>query len=38
VELVKIHGISVRHDETMKDDGHPPLLAKSRRANLPCFA
>src|ERR1035438_3224681 len=34
VKLVEIDGVPVRHDETVKDDGHPPLLPKARRANL----
>src|ERR1035438_8588450 len=37
VELVEIDGITVRHDQTMKHNGHPALLAEACGSNLLCF-
>jgi hypothetical protein len=34
VELVKINRIAIRHNQAVKDDSHPPLLAEARRTNL----
>jgi hypothetical protein len=34
VELVEVHGIAIRHDEKVEDDGHSALLAESRRPDL----
>ena len=34
MELVEIDGVTVRHDEAMKNHRHPPLLAEARRSNL----
>jgi len=38
VELVEIDRVAVGHNQAVKDDGHPPLLAESRRPDLLCFA
>jgi hypothetical protein len=38
VELVEIDGVTVRHDEPMKDNSHPSLLAEACRANFLCVA
>src|ERR1019366_4143805 len=37
VELVEIDGITVLHDQTMKHNGHPALLAEACGSNLLCF-
>lgn len=34
VKLVEVHGVTVWHYEAVKDNSHPPLLAKTRRSNL----
>src|ERR1700761_7282062 len=34
VELVKVHGIAVRHDETVEDNDHAPLLAETAVSHL----
>jgi hypothetical protein len=38
VELVEIDGVTIRHNQAVKGDGHAPLLAKARRSNLLRFA
>ena len=38
VKLVEIDRVTVRHNQAMKDDGHPPLLAEACRADFLCFA
>jgi hypothetical protein len=38
VELVEIDGVTVRHNQAVKNDGHSPLLAEARRSNLLRFA
>src|ERR1019366_4684815 len=38
VKLVEIDGIAIRHNQTVKNDGHTPLLSEARRSNLLGFA
>src|SRR2546422_6435520 len=38
LELVEIDGITVRHNQAVKNHGHPPLLAEACGSNLLCFA
>ena len=38
VKLVEIDGVTVGHNQAVKYDGHPPLLAEARRSDLLCFA
>src|ERR1700691_1296624 len=38
LELVEIDGVTIRHNQAVKNDGHPALLAEARRSNLLCFA
>ena len=38
MELVKVYGVPVRHNQAVEDDGHPPLLTEACRANLLGFA
>src|ERR1035438_6551328 len=34
LELVEIDGVTIRHKQTVKNHGHPPLLAEACRSNL----
>src|SRR5580700_4014671 len=34
LELVEVDGVAVRHNQAVKHDGHPALLAKARRSDL----
>jgi hypothetical protein len=38
MELIKIDGITVRHNQAVKNHGYPPLLTEAGRSNLLCFA
>src|SRR5580692_2971961 len=38
VKLVKVHAVTVRHDEPVEDNGHAPLLADTRGSDLFGFA
>jgi len=37
LELVEIDGVTVWHNQPVKNHGHPPLLAEARCSNLFCF-
>ena len=34
LELVEIDGVTIRHNQAVKNHGHPALLAEARRSNL----
>ncbi len=38
VKLIKVHAVAVRHDETVEDNGHAPLLAEAGSSDLFRFA
>jgi len=38
LEQVEVHRITIRHNHSVKDDGHAALLAESGRADLARFA
>ena len=38
LKLIEIDGVTIRHKQAVKNDGHPPLLAEACRSNLLCFA
>ena len=38
LKLIEIDGVTVRHNQPVKNNGHAPLLAEARRSNFLCFA